>query len=345
MAAILNVIGVVSGLLGIVQFGVDNFGGPDPASSTLKITVGLDVEGGLDNAGGDLPDVRLFNEAGGFLGINNKGDNIVDGTTGEIKVTHQSGEGQQASYALFSANNDAICIAYLSITWSNGDEYGWVADWGRQCGASWYFSNVFVKGSNNKPDCIWIDADGDQPQTGFQVHFPEFVEQDGENTIGDKDTNYFCTAGPPFKYTSDPDPTGITNWVLTKRGERETTHSYSPSRRSNGARMAKTAQHMDYRRSNGTTTGNNKHSHRLVKDNDPGHAVVDLCHSESSSGPDYLNVVHGEFCRMSDKTLWPICSETIQDNCFSNEVDQLIIGGKAARDSPYRDVVDWTSSN
>ncbi|CAM1502184.1 Fc.00g041680.m01.CDS01 [Cosmosporella sp. VM-42] len=345
MAALLDVIGVVSGILGIIQFGMDNFAEPDGASSVVKITVGLDVDNGLQNAGGSLPDVRLFNEAGGFLGINADGDGITSGNTGEINVSHQSGDGQQAAYALFSANDDAICIAYVSITWPNGDQYGWVADWGEQCGATWYYSNVYVQSGGRKPNCMWIDKDGDQPQTGFQVHFPEFVQKDGEDAIADKTTDYFCNAGPPFKYYFDEDPRGITNWVISKRGEKAV--SYAPPN-SNAGWQAKSVRHINYRRGNGTAEtqpAQAKHSNRLVVDNDPEHSVTHLCESEGSVGPDFLNIADGQFCRMSDKTVWPVCTGDVQDNCFSVESQQLIVGGIATRDSPYGNVVDWTTGN
>jgi hypothetical protein len=53
-----QVIGIISGLLKIVEFGMDNFTDePDPGS-TIKVAVALDgTNGGTDNAGGDLPDV------------------------------------------------------------------------------------------------------------------------------------------------------------------------------------------------------------------------------------------------------------------------------------------------
>lgn len=56
-AAVIDVIGVVSGLLGLVQFGIDNFEEEPGEGSTFKIAVGLDGTNGLYNAGGDLPDV------------------------------------------------------------------------------------------------------------------------------------------------------------------------------------------------------------------------------------------------------------------------------------------------
>ena len=51
--ALLNVLSVVSGGLGIIGFGMDNFKEPDRVGSVLNVQVGLDYKGGLDNAGGE----------------------------------------------------------------------------------------------------------------------------------------------------------------------------------------------------------------------------------------------------------------------------------------------------
>lgn len=136
-AAVIDIIGVVSGLLGIYQFGADNFASKDSGGSVVRIQVGLDSPGGLSNAGGDLPDIRLFNEVGDFLGIVADPGHIEDGTNGKDITVTQSAE-QQATYALFTANNDAICIAYLSIVWPGDDsKFGWTGDWGKMCTNSW----------------------------------------------------------------------------------------------------------------------------------------------------------------------------------------------------------------
>lgn len=136
VAAVINVIGVLSGILGIAQFGIDNFGASDTGGSVVRFQVGLNSDGGLDNAGGDIPDIRLFNEVGEFLGGSYDPGFIEDGTTGsDIRVTQKSE--QQATYALFSANDDAVCLAYISIVWPDEQKYGWLGSWGRQCGASW----------------------------------------------------------------------------------------------------------------------------------------------------------------------------------------------------------------
>ncbi|KAL7620434.1 hypothetical protein AAE478_009429 [Parahypoxylon ruwenzoriense] len=360
-AGIIEAIGVISGALGIVQFGINNFAEQKSVGSSVRITVGLDTNGGLNNAGGDLPDVRLFNEAGGFLGINADPGKVKNGGFGDITIDHKDDSTQQATYALFSANNDAICIAYASITWPNGDKYSWLGDWGHQCGGSWYYSNVFVSGSSTKPDCLWIDANNDQPQTGFQVHWPEFVNKNGDSIPTDPSEqadkiDYLCNRGPPFKMHNfpDKDPSSITYWTINNRRrssedteeKRSTAVSYGPSKHPVSARF----QHghpSHLARSNGTATARNPHANRLVIDNSVEHAAKRLCESETSVGPDFLNVADGTFCRMTDKTLWPVCDGAAgaADNCFNRDLMQLVGGGLATRDSPYKNVLDWTSSN
>lgn len=83
-AAAIQVIGVVSGILGIAQFGIDNFGAPDTGGSVVRFQVGLDSDGGLSNAGGDIPDIRLFNEVGEFLGGRYDPGFIGDGTLAQM---------------------------------------------------------------------------------------------------------------------------------------------------------------------------------------------------------------------------------------------------------------------
>lgn len=64
MAAVVEAIGVISGVLGIVQFGIDNFGSSSSSStpdtgSIIKLAVALEGANGAapTNTGGDLPDV------------------------------------------------------------------------------------------------------------------------------------------------------------------------------------------------------------------------------------------------------------------------------------------------
>lgn len=60
MAGLVEAIGVVSGLLSVVNFGIDNFapaGDGSRVGSVIKVAVALEGPNGPTNAGGDLPDV------------------------------------------------------------------------------------------------------------------------------------------------------------------------------------------------------------------------------------------------------------------------------------------------
>lgn len=121
MAAAAEVIGVVSGVLGIFSFLQDNFAGSDNPNSKLRVVVGLDGTQGLENAGGGAPDVRLFNENLGFLGAAYDPGFITSGTNFDITIDQS--EAQQPTFALLTGNDDAICIAYLSQTWPDGESF------------------------------------------------------------------------------------------------------------------------------------------------------------------------------------------------------------------------------
>ncbi|KAI1160787.1 hypothetical protein F5B18DRAFT_486877 [Nemania serpens] len=355
MAAILEAIGLISGVLGIIQFGMDNLPQEESVGSTIRVTVGLDVPGNLNNAGGDLPDIRLFNEAGQFLGIKADPGEVKSGEFGDITIEHNHNSGQQAAYTLFSANNNAICIAYASITWPSGDQYAWVGDWGHQCGGSWYYSNVYISASGAKPDCLWIDGNNDQPQTGFQVHWPEFVNK-GDSSIPESQedkaarADYLCNAGPPFKMYSypDQDPNTITYWTPENRRSVSDTRplatgtSYGLSKHPVSARFQ---PGQNYPRTNQTTTPALMSMSLVIGDSEQ-HSSEGLCDSATSFGPDFMNIQSGTFCRMSDKTIWPVCDAAgTTDKCFNTDLNQLIINGVAARDEPYSKIINWTSSN
>ncbi|KAK4112241.1 hypothetical protein N656DRAFT_798583 [Canariomyces notabilis] len=68
-AAFIAVLGFAAGMVRYYTVSRDQFAQPSEAASVIKVTLGLDVTGGLHLAGGDLPDVRMWNENGDFLGI------------------------------------------------------------------------------------------------------------------------------------------------------------------------------------------------------------------------------------------------------------------------------------
>jgi hypothetical protein len=85
--SVIDIIGLVSSVIGIVQFGQSLFPAQDSTGSTVRIAAGLDGNGnGLTNGGGNVPNMALFNEVGGFLGQADKNGKVQDGTTAELKV-------------------------------------------------------------------------------------------------------------------------------------------------------------------------------------------------------------------------------------------------------------------
>lgn len=82
-------------------------------------------------------------------------------------------------------------------------------------------------------------------------------------------------------------------------------------------------------------------ANNLVVSTGDQHSVKELCESETSVGPDFMNKAEGSFCRMSDKTIFPVCDKETADNCFNADSMQLIVNGVSARDT-YDKVIDWT---
>jgi hypothetical protein len=348
--AFVEVIGIVSGLLGIVQFGMDNFGGDDgTVNSVIKIAVGLDG-GGLTNAGGDLPDVRLFNEFGEFLGMSADPGSIDDGSTGEIKVRHKDDLGQQATYTLFSANDNAICIGMATITWPDGSNWGWTAQWADPCKASWFFSNLRFKGAADDPICMWIDANGDQPHTGFQIHWPSWAPEAPPDLRAPEDKKgtslteeQLCFSGPPFQLKTERDPRGI---VVAPPKQ----HFAKRRGRTRGASGQMTA------RNNETAINRNQappkkpyrpwYRDQLVVDYNPARSVKRLCNSDTSAGPDFANYAQGLFCSMEDKVIYPFCDGvgTITQ-CFDTGAQEVVLRGsilpRASGKKKYAKVVTW----
>ncbi|KAL6358940.1 hypothetical protein LRP88_09135 [Fusarium phalaenopsidis] len=303
MAGVIEVIGVISGLLGILQFGIDNFVEEPGDGSTFKIAVGLDGTKGLREAGGHLPDVRVWNQNGEFVGMEADPGKVKSGNLGEIHVDHDN----QGVYTLFSANNDAICIAWVTTSWSEdrgGNHYAVQGDMGYYCGATWYYSGMYYnsqedhgrKEPENQPKCFWIDKDGDHDTTGFQVRWPAFStgELDPDAPPEERDPRKKCD-NISFGIRKEEDPRSIRYWTNNKRRALPGT----PER----------PRHRHRRR-------NAAMASQLIIGDAEGLSARFLCESETSVGPDLVNLKEGLFCDMDEKQLYPLCSPSVQTGCF-----------------------------
>ncbi|KAL3476680.1 hypothetical protein BJX99DRAFT_246700 [Aspergillus californicus] len=324
MAGVVDAIGVISGLLTIVSFSMDNFGDTTEPGSTIKVAVALDNDAaGTINAGGDLPDVRVWNSFGDFTGMTADPGTVGDGTVGTVEVDHE----QQGSYSLFSANDDAICIAWVTTTWSDasgGNKYAVSGDYGSACGATWYESNMWTNSDQAyQPKCFWIDGNGDQPQTGFQVQWPRYSSNEYDE--GNTDPSQVCN-DIDFGLRSESDPSTINFWTSSK-------HRRDQKERRMRSRLGRRAEWT---------------ASELVLSDSTWHSATDLCDSETSMGPDFVHTSEGIFCDMGAKVKYPFCDAETTSACFDLDQQRVIgnstLQGRDDATSPYTKVRDWRST-
>lgn len=250
---------------------------------------------------------------------------VDDGNIGKIDVEHEN----QGVYTLFSANDDAICIAWVTTTWSDergGNKYAVAGDFGRECGATWYHSGMYpTEDSDYQPDCFWIDANGDAPKTGFQVRWPAYSGINWDPDENDTDPQTFCN-NIDFGVRDEEDPNTIT-YPTDGKVKTKTKRSGSALRR----RAAWAAE-------------------QLVVSDTKAHSAKKLCESETSMGPDFAHEEEGLFCDMGTKTLYEFCKEDTEGSCYDAENQTLATKGPGgaklkAVGTAYKNVRDWRRSS
>jgi hypothetical protein len=130
--------GVFTGILGVLGFIQSNIPDrPNQRETKFRIHVALDGPNGPSNAGGDTPDIRVWNEAGQFIGATYDPGKVRHGSFRDVTV--RLSQPNQPTYALFTGNDDAVCIAYITNSWADGQKYAWVGNWADRwaCKQSW----------------------------------------------------------------------------------------------------------------------------------------------------------------------------------------------------------------
>ncbi|KAL4861207.1 hypothetical protein BDV12DRAFT_71497 [Aspergillus spectabilis] len=248
---------------------------------------------------------------------------VGDGTVGTIEIDHD----QQGVYSLFSANNDSICIAWVTTSWSDaagGNKFAVSGDYGQVCGGTWFESNMWTDTDQSyKPKCFWIDGNGDQPNTGFQVRWPRYAAAEFDE--GNTDPATMCN-DIDFGLRTERDPSTINFWTAAKN--RRDQNERRMRARSN-VRALWTAD-------------------QLVISDSEHHSAKGLCDSETSMGPDFARTGERVFCDMGAKVKYPFCdgSSNSTTACFDEESQALTgtgdLQGRAAV-NPYSKVRDWRS--
>ena len=133
----IGAVGLVLTVFNFLATSIPSVGFYWPAvTSVMRVAVALNSFDGM-NADGDAPDVRLWTENGHFTGITSDPGHIPEGAFKDIGITHTGYNTQQPAYALLSANNNAICVAYAQQTWPDGQTRAWLGNWGRTCEQEW----------------------------------------------------------------------------------------------------------------------------------------------------------------------------------------------------------------
>ncbi|KAH9885030.1 hypothetical protein F4778DRAFT_519527 [Xylariomycetidae sp. FL2044] len=357
-------LGVVRTALSVLSFASNQFDKSEGPKTAFNFYIGSDgakdpddsSSKGLKNAGGNLPDIRIWEENGDFIKIETNDDNKCDDGSVVCKSELDDVE-VQPTYTLFSANNDAMCISYATVNFP-GDTSKYattLGGWARACekyegrGGAWYWSDIYVQpkeGESFKTECAWLDGDGDQPTTGISLHWPEFDGKEG--VPKDQSLEYFCKHDAVLQFHTEDEPKSCTFWT-----NKRSLFSRRPSEAlaTTPADAMAQRQRRQERRAESTTA---RHRHSLVKSRSPDHSADELCGSRISAGPSFVSYAEGKFCHMETKTVYDLCGGDpgVEEEeglpCFDDEEHQLKnVGGNGKKRAPllpdYENVISWTT--
>ncbi|KAF2463777.1 uncharacterized protein BDR25DRAFT_347010 [Lindgomyces ingoldianus] len=312
--------------------------------SLVRVGIGLNSSTS-EGLGGTVPSIRVYNEEVIPIG-RASGSNLTNIGAGKyitIPVI-QNMTYQQPTYLEVAGGPDAVCVAYLAQTWSDGTQVGWLGDIGKFCGAKWYYSNLYVGTSNGsmyKPYCTWIGGHRNQnalfEYSGLRIHTPDFGPVDSSN-----------------HFNVPENPTALCNYPKLEWYRQPIFQSAAPSFR------PFTFSHMltvlNVFSLIGSTLGapikklpswnwdeRNQVSFRpsIVGSHDVRHSSRYLCASLTSWGPDFVSFEEGIFCDMSLKKTWPLCGGKVAKNCYDWQIHAILDGRRRKREIRYRNAIEW----
>ncbi|RTE83301.1 hypothetical protein BHE90_002158 [Fusarium euwallaceae] len=310
MVNVIGILGAVASVFTILDSIFNNV--PKGRNSIVSIRAALDKKDGSGTMGGRIGLIRTWNNNRDKLG---EASNRKIGTGDLIEVQVSQKNGQQATYVSLHASNDAVCIAYVVITWVGGERYAWLGDFGRVCGLPWYPSNVYVDNGKHQPTCTWIDGDGTNGlfAKSISIHFPTFAHE--PNKPYSKDPKSYCGIQGLLGYQD-----------LEMR---------RPVPVPNNRKRVIGPQ----RRSASDT--------RVVVTKEAGYNTTDLCTSETSWGPDFVSLDEGLYCDMDSRELLSVCQEDKDVvPCFDAETMKIEYGDKVERDvipqqKEFTEIIQW----
>ncbi|GAB7322881.1 hypothetical protein MBLNU13_g05431t1 [Cladosporium sp. NU13] len=281
-----DVVGLAGTTLTTIGFLQANWPTKNPEGATVKIKAGLpELTAEADSLGGSVDRIYAFDTRNGYSG-SSKGCKIDSGGICE-KTIDQSTSGKVAGYISISNNNDATCIAWITVEQFDTTTGGaWTGDIGYKCGQTWYNSvepagrlKPEDGGGQYIPKCTWIDGDHTNSIENTALKFDVMAYGEGVlDTIG----NDACA---PTLYGSEKGP-------IAGKPEKRSIHS-----------RPRPSWMQD----------------QLIMSNYTSQPAEELCTSGTSWGPDFIGL-DGNFCDMDAKTLMPLCSSQDVHGCV--EVDE-----------------------
>jgi len=296
MAAFLDAIGLISGVLGIVQFGMDNLASSDSSGAVVRVHAGRG-ENSDQSMGGSIHQIYGFDNYNNLLGASDTDSGVDDGGFADIMIHQDGADTVNAKYVNLINGDDATCVVYTSVTQPDGVQNTWLGDVGYLCGQVYYESGYTVgtdgNGNNVQPKCTWIDGNGDPTSTVSMKIDTEFYHVNDAAISGDQSGN-IC-GGTIFSDSSEPIP------------DQPAKRSFTRSIKKRSAAMAST----------------------LVVNHYEGSSAAELCAHENSYGWDIVSVKEGTFCDMENKQLYPLCSDAVTSDCFDLDAGTVNLARRA----------------
>ncbi|ROV94060.1 hypothetical protein VMCG_08232 [Cytospora schulzeri] len=219
------------------------------------------------------------------------------------------------------------------------------------CGIPWYWSNVYRSGPGgyvNQIPCFWL---GRGEVNVLQLHMPTHTrprQAVGANATHEDLWDYFCNRPAILSWHKEMPPrvVDVLEQDLRKRGDKTYASDYLERVGDDSERSADQGEVYKPPTWGG---GGDGRKQRLAKRSSTAsplsvqegltveymvaeRSARTLCSSKSSMGPDYVNVPEGLFCRMSDKTLFPLCdfsnAEGLREDCFDVGSQDLVPEGQ-----------------
>ncbi|KAK7425868.1 hypothetical protein QQZ08_007582 [Neonectria magnoliae] len=285
-AAVVDGLGLVGSVLGIVGFIQDNIPEKPAEGASIRIKAG---NPGDDNPGldGDVSAAYAWDTNNNYLGQAD-GDHVEVGDVADLTIDSFS-PGSRAEYVGVSVGDNAVCIAWVTVSMYDGTDGGsWTGDIGYQCGQNWYEQDEMAGYLDEEqkqeyiPRCTWLDADHtfDVPSAAMKFSSTAYgkeVKDTADNSKGCDFTLWGADDGP----------------INDK-----------PQKRSGRARLPWMEE-------------------RLVVSTISRHKAENLCSSETSWGPDFVGT-DGMFCDMDTKTLIPLCSTKKVQGCIDIDDEKKV---------------------